>query len=292
MFQSFNSTQTTRFGRGSVIIRAQDGLDDAQIQAHAPAVFAQGAHESRSDKYSYIPTSSVLTGLRKEGFVPVEVRQGGSGDEVKRQFTKHLIRLRHQSSLMVGDSVREIILLNAHDGTSSYQLMSGLFRIVCSNGLITCEDGQIQRVAHKGDIVHNVIEGAYRIVDNDQEIRENVEEMSNLLLTKEEQHVFADAALQLRYNAKDEEGNAKEAPIAADRLNDVRRSGDSGADLWRTFNRVQENLIRGGVDYVHRADNGRRSYRATRPVQSIDGNVNLNRALWTLANKMAELKAA
>ncbi|MGG6549144.1 UNVERIFIED_CONTAM: DUF945 domain-containing protein, partial [Prevotella sp. 15_C9] len=66
-----------------------------------------------------------------------------------------------------------------------------------------------------------------------------------------------------------------------------RRFDDRESDLWSTFNRVQENLVKGGLD--GRTANGRR--QRTRPVQGIDQNVRLNRALWLLAEGMRELKA-
>lgn len=231
----------------------------------------------------------------REGFQPVEVRQGGSRDEEKRGFTKHMIRMRHagdslQRMKLVGDSVREIVLLNSHDGTSSYQLMNGLYRLVCTNGLITCEGGKMQRVAHKGDIIGQVIEGAYTVLSQGDVTRERVKEMEALQLSRGEQEAFAAAALELRFNDKDEDGKRKAAPIEPSALLLTRRHEDAGADMWKTFNRVQENVIQGGAGYVHRAADGQRSRRHTRPVNSIDGNVTINRALWVLASKMQELK--
>lgn len=296
MFQSFNSTKVARFGHGAVILRSRnnEALTEDQLRNAAPSVFAETAHGSRSERYTYIPTSEVLKGLQREGFMPYEVRQGGSKDDEKRGFTKHMLRLRHMSdnAVVAGDSIKELILLNAHDGTSSYQLMSGLFRIVCSNGLITCEGGEMQRIAHKGDIINNVIEGAYKIIENTNESVGRVEEMKALTLNNGEAEAFAAAALELRYTAKDENGEIKKSPVEPGQILRARRSDDTGADLWKTFNRVQENLVQGGAGYVHRDTKGNRSYRRTRPVQSIDGNVTLNRALWVLANKMQELKAA
>lgn len=296
MFTSFNHTHTARFGRGATILRARgnDALTIEQLQAAAPSVFAMAAHASRTERYTYIPTIDVLRGLMKEGFAAYEVRQGGSKDEEKRGFTKHMLRLRHQSqgALVAGDSMRELILLNAHDGTSSYQLMSGLFRIVCCNGLITCEAGEMQRVAHKGDIISNIIEGAFKVISDSAVVQQRVETMRALTLSTGEQEAFAAAALELRFNDKDEEGKRKDAPIQPAALNQVMREADRGNDLWKTFNRVQEHVISGGQGYRHRAANGRQSRRETRPVNSIDGNVTLNRALWTLAARMQELKAA
>ncbi|MEE1707246.1 DUF932 domain-containing protein, partial [Pseudomonas aeruginosa] len=62
---------------------------------------------------------------------------------------------------------------------------------------------------------------------------------------------------------------------------------DNRADLWSVFNRTQENLIRGGL--LGRGGNGRR--QRTRPVQGIDQDLRLNRALWLLADGLRQLKA-
>ena len=63
---------------------------------------------------------------------------------------------------------------------------------------------------------------------------------------------------------------------------------DSGNDLWTTFNRIQENMIKGGMS--GRSKSGRRS--TTREVNGVTENVKLNRALWTLADEFAKLKQA
>lgn len=294
-----NAPRLTRFGSGSAILRSRNGevLDEDMMKAAAPSIFAGEAHSSRSDKFTYIPTIDVLRGLIREGFQPVEVRQGGSRDDEKRGFTKHMIRLRHADGLdtklmAVGDSVRELVLVNAHDGTSSYQLMDGLFRLVCTNGLITCSGGDMQRVPHKGDVIGNVIEGAFSVIEKGKNVVERVEEMRGIELNNGEASAFARAALELRYVAKDDNGELKSPPVEPSQVLRVRREADRSNDLWTTFNRVQEHLVQGGQHYTHRAASGRRSNRETRPVNSIDGNVTLNRALWTLAAEMQKLKSA
>ena len=65
-----------------------------------------------------------------------------------------------------------------------------------------------------------------------------------------------------------------------------RRHDDDRRDLWSVFNRTQENLIKGGL--TGRSANGCR--QSTRPVQGIDQNLRLNRALWLLADGMRQLK--
>jgi len=39
-----------------------------------------------------------------------------------------MIRLRHASQI-TGTEANEIVLLNSHDGTSSYQMSAGMFRL-------------------------------------------------------------------------------------------------------------------------------------------------------------------
>ena len=72
----------------------------------------------------------------------------------------------------------------------------------------------------------------------------------------------------------------------------ARRAADTGADLWSTFNRVQENTIRGGLQAWGRDGNNRPRRITSREVTGIDQDVKLNRALWMLGERMAALKSA
>lgn len=284
-----------RFGRGGIQLQAQKGefLSYDRIAKFAPTVFANDRHESRSEKFQVIPTHQLLAGLQKEGFVPVRVQVGGSRDAEKRAFTKHLIRFRRLDDLTgapkVGDSHPEVSLLNAHDGTSSYQLHAGLFRLICENGLTVSDaDWGSVRVGHSGrNILDKVIEGTYTVLDNAVQALEHAQELRTVSLDRDEQRIFGEAALRLRF---DEETLPK---VSGTEVVRARRYADQGADLWLTFNRAQENLVRGGLPYSHRnEETGRVTHRDTRPVQSADGDLKLNRALWHLANEFAKLKGA
>jgi len=118
----------SRFANHSPALRSDYPLSDAQIRRVAPSIFADAPHESRSERYSYIPTATVLTELRKEGFQPFMACQTRVRREDRRDFTKHMLRLRHASQIN-GAEANEIILLNSHDGTSSYQMLAGQFRL-------------------------------------------------------------------------------------------------------------------------------------------------------------------
>ena len=271
----------SRFASRSPVLRSERPLSDDQIRAVAPSIFADAPHESRSERYSYIPTATVLQELRGEGFEPFMVTQTRVRHDDRRDYTKHMIRLRHASQIN-GREANEIILLNSHDGTSSYQMLAGMFRFVCSNGLVCGDTVADVRVPHKGDVAGHVVEGAYQVLSGFERVKENREAMRAVTLDDGEAEVFARAALALKYDDPN-----KPAPVTESQILMPRRFDDRRPDLWSVFNRAQENLTKGGLH--GRSANGRR--QRTRPVQGIDSDVRLNRALWLLADGMRALKA-
>ena len=268
--------------RNPYSIQSSTALNDEQLFKVVPSVFAAEKHESRSDKYLYIPTIDILHGLKKEGFEPFFACQCRTRTPGRHNHTKHMLRLRHASQEIDKSSdTNEIILLNSHDGTSSYQMMAGRFRFVCSNGMIRGDITSDIRTPHKGNVLHNIIEGAYTILDNFSEIDETVDGFKSISLNSDEKRAYARAALELKYD----DGKA---PIEADDLLRTRRFEDRGDNsIWNTFNVVQENVIRGGLHGKTRAGKN----TTTREVGGIDGNVKLNRALWVLADELKRLKA-
>lgn len=265
--------------------RANTELSVDTLRRITPSLFAENPHESRSDKYSFVSTVDVLNGLYDEGFRVFNASQSRTRIPGKRDFTKHMLRLRHASHLgqvaTVGDSIPELVLINSHDGASSFQLMGGLFRFVCSNGMVV-PDSQCQtlKVQHSGNVLDKVKAGAFEVLDGLTRIVESRDDMQRIELRRDEQRALAQAALAVRYD----EGSA---PIDADDLLMARRWDDRGDDLWRVFNRIQENATKGGIRGRNAA--GRRT--STRAVSGIDQDVKLNRALWTLAETMRQIKA-
>ena len=278
-------TLAARFARNTHVIRSETPLADEQMRAAAPSIFALGKHESRSERYTYIPTIEVLRGLRKEGFEPFMVAQSKSRAEGKTEFTKHMIRMRHAGHVTARPEANEIILINSHDGASSYQMLAGAFRFVCCNGLVCGTVANDIRIPHKGNIQSDVIEGAFRVLDDFEAIDASTEGMKALTLNVDEERAFATSALALRYGERSE--GQPPAPVTADQLIEARRPEDLGHSLWTTFQRVQENAMRGGQP--GRSTQGRRI--RTREVGSIDRGVSLNRALWVLAEEMRKLKS-
>ena len=142
---------------------------------------------------------------------------------------------------------------------------------------------------HSGDVITEVVNGSLRIAQNAPKILDTVQSWKTLQLTSGEQAALAESAHVLRFG--DAEGKV-DTPITPAQLLQSRRRDDNGADLWRTFNRIQENAVRGGLSAWGHDANGHRRRTTTREVKAIDQDVKLNRALWHLAERMAELKSA
>ena len=250
------------------------GLSLEAVRTRAPAVFAASADERLSPKYTFLPTERILTGLMGAGFVPVDARQA-SARRGSALHARHVVRLRPRfDTVQLRDSVPEVVFLNSHDGSSAYQLRMGLFRVVCTNGLIVSRGAfPAYCVSHRGNIVDDVVAGALQLADRFEGLAEQVERMEQRQLFKDEQLTFAEAALRLRYPEPAESGMQPAQLLAC------QRSEDLGDDLWRVYNRCQEHLLRGGLS--RRSITGRLT--RTRAIGSIRWDVALNEQLWDLA---------
>lgn len=265
----------SRFGAVNQIRRDRPLTRD-ELQQHVPSVFSADRHESRSEKYAYIPTITLLENLQREGFQPFFACQSRVRDPGKREHTKHLLRLRRAGQIN-GQQVPEIILLNSHDGSSSYQMLPGIFRSVCTNSLVCGQSFGEIRVPHRGNVVEKVIEGAYEVLGVFDRVEEKRDAMQSLLLPPPVQQAFAKAALHYRF------GDAHQ-PVTEAQILAPRRYEDRQSDLWTVYNRVQESLIKGGL--AGRSAQGKRSH--TRAVKGIDGDLKLNRALWVMAEELQQ----
>lgn len=274
----------TRFGRHSHQISGRDALDNEALLRHVPSVFAREAHDSRSERYVYVPTIEIVEGLRREGWFPFFAVQAVPRDGSRHGHAKHMLRLRRDDGIGKPEAA-EVIIVNSHDGTSAYQMFAGMLRFVCTNSMIAGERFEEVRVPHKGGIQDQIIEGVYTVAEDFPRLIDATETMKDTCLSRDEQQVLAEASLVARYGEE-------ESPVRPDQIIAPRRREDAGQSLWQTFNVIQENLIRGGLDGRRRTSDGRIRRSTTRPINGIDQNVGLNRALWTLAEGMQRLKSA
>lgn len=257
--------------------------ENSDIQRLAPSVFADRPWGEMSDNYRFIPTISMVNTFRSMGYNVTMAAQSRTRIEGKRDFIKHIVRLRHNdflSPINVGDEVPEIVLVNSHSGMSSYKLMLRFFRLVCSNGMIVASsmiDSLSIRHTGRVNLLDEVIDVSARIIEEAPKAISQINRFKAIDLQPAEQIAFAKSALEL---------GASTLKLSPERLLQARRQDDKGDSLWKVTNRIQENLIKGGI-YGY-SDNGR--FRRTREITSIDSNVGINKAIWRLTEEMAALK--
>jgi hypothetical protein len=256
-------------------------ISDQELNALAPSVFASQPIAGVSDRYSFLPTSSILNGMRENGWVPVRAEQQSVRTEARRGFQKHLIRFARAEHLATWDKnqVRpEVVLLNSHDKSSAYQLHCGLFRLVCLNGMVV-SDGTFARISikHSGFNPDSVIEASFDVLEAVPQIMDKVKLFQDRILTDAERLALATGAATYRWE------DPNKAPVNPSMLLNPRRYGDGAKDLWTTLNTVQENIIRGGQrDYSRRRPDGSRMPKS-RAIKGIDEDMKLNKALWQMA---------
>lgn len=258
-------------------------LSPMQLRDRVPSAFAENQAGGLSDRYAFCSTSRIIGDLDAQGFHPVKAIESRTRTEGHAGYQKHMIRFAHESAdtMRVGEERFELVLVNSHCGSASLQLMGGVYRLVCSNGLIIGADSFRVRATHLiGDAYGSAQEAMVRVIESAPLAMRRVTGMKALPLHKDEAFAFAESARGLMENANVPSATQLLAP---------RRREDAGTDLWSTLNRVQENAIRGGLRTV---DETGRPARRTRAVKGVDGDVRLNSALWSLAEKMAELKGA
>lgn len=273
--------------------RFSNPLSNDQLHAAAPSIFATQPWERMSEKYRFIPTVDVVNAMRDSGFQPVRAMQSRTRIEGKGDFTKHMIRFSHNDHLAlsnVGEERPEVVLVNSHDGSSAYQLMAGIFRLVCANGMIVqSSDMGSLSVRHSGraeDTASKVIEGSFEIIKDAPATFARIADYKAIMLSRPQQEAFAKAAVELKGEDAAKVYNADRF-LQGRRFEDYAKEGTRERDLWRTMNVVQENILRGGV--AGRSASGRRS--TSREVKSVNENVRINKALWTLTEEMAKLAA-
>ena len=226
-----------------------------------------------SGRYVHVPTDRVVARMREAGWLPVDVEEQRCVSADRVGFQKHAVSFRRAEQMQTLDEYNvELKLINSHDGGCAYQLHAGIYRRICSNGLVVADSGfEAIRYRHVGLTVEEVIRGSLDLADAIPALSDRIDEMRHHSMTEEAQVGFARRAIASRWETA--------PPIEVEDILSPRRSEDAGSDLWRVMNRVQENVLKGGVDYT--AANGRT--RRTRGLRGIDSRVTVNKAIWSIA---------
>ena len=246
----------------------------------APAIMAtKPADYINLNRYKFTPTTEVIDHMQDLGYVLTGAKQSNTKVDLRRDYGTHIVTFQHPK-LYIKDSDGgvearpTIVVLNSHDGSRPIQFEMGMFRLVCSNGLMvkTQDFGSIRErhtkytFAQLKELVDSKISALPKVV-------EKINHWSSRIMTPKEQSQFAIDALLMRLNDDRKPENYEIQSILT-----PKRDADKGNSLWKTFNVVQENLIKGGFDLNERVARG-----ITNPVQ----DMLINQDLWQLAETYA-----
>jgi len=223
-----------------------------------------------SSKYVHVDTNAIIDMMKSEGFYVAEVKKDRPR-KLDPQYTRHMVDFRPHNALKAENGYTpRLLFTNSANGTSGASSMIGVYRFVCSNGLIVGSTYAKESVRHLGDPAKNILEQARSLAHKTSRLFSQIEQWQVKQLTRYQQEDLAKAAMALRFGTSDR--------FSVQDVLQVRRQADDNGSLWGTFNRVQESISQGGLTaYVNR----RRT--TSRQLKSISLDTEFNTKLWSLA---------
>ncbi len=250
-----------------------------ELKNRAPAIFAKSPASSCSEKFAMIPTIDAINALRTIGFVPTTARQDNKAISSwdKESHARHVVHLRalgtERASAKLG-ILPELVILNASDGTTRFEMELGVYRLVCSNGMVAFQSEERLTSIHKRTTVEEVIAKALRISDRVKPVLDQIKRWDSIKLTPKKAEQMATRALALRGLGEGYDAKALLVP---------KRPEDEGDTLWRVLNRIQERSMRGEIIGARTLEDGRVQRLSARPITAIARDFQFNKDLWALA---------
>lgn len=255
-----------------------------EIQKAAPQAFAEQPHESTSSRYTFIPTYQVIEDMNTLGWQVCQAITTTSKNSAQQTHGKHMLKFFNPDIFIYDENggieaYPQILIINNHRGWGRFKFEIGVFRLVCSNGLVVKDkDMGTFELRHMGYSFEDLKELVNKAVVALPEVVNKINTLSTRQMSPEEQKEFARKALQVRMG--------EEKVVEDETLYEVlvpSRTQDGGDTLWKVFNRVQEKVIRGGFEM--KTEKGKA--RKVRKITNMLKDVELNQKLWELVEEYA-----
>lgn len=260
-----------------------DFLSMEEIKAQAPSIFTTKASPDVSKNYTHIPTNKVIEDMQVLGWGVVDATEVKSRKKIG--FQKHLVVFRNENISIEGEDgdvvYPQILLTNSHDGKNSFKFTAGLYRLVCSNGLvISTETFDNVKIRHMGYTFEELQDKIHAMVERLPLTVESMNQMKEIKLNQNAIVDFAKKAIEVRFS-KDE---TKRISIDYQDLIQPIRKADEGQDLWSVFNVIQEKLIHG--DFMYTSGDGKS--RKARRIKNFQQDQKINQDLFKLALELVK----
>ena len=247
-----------------------------------------------SDKYVQATTIDVVNDLAKLGWYPVQAKQCKAKKNSSGIHSFHMIAFQNpdikinkidDEGNVTIDAYPRIILTNSHDGFNSFKFMCGMFRLVCSNGLVICDNEMVNMsIRHINYDFEKLRKVVVKAIEEVKTIVDTMNKMQTIILNEEQKRELATEVVKIRKGIEEDEKVEISDEIIDDILTPVREE-DKKMDLWTIFNVCQEKMIKGGFNF----HTDRQKLRKQRAITSIKKDIDYNQRLWLKATKYMQV---
>jgi hypothetical protein len=253
-------------------------LSREQIKTQASSVFTKTGSNTVSQKYTHIPTSRVMDDMSALGWKVVDAKEIRA--RKNQGFQKHMLVFANQDIVITGEDgdtvFPRILLTNSHDGKNAFTFQAGLYRLVCSNGLVIADqEFTAVKIRHMGYDFETLQTLITQMVEKLPLTVDSMNRFKTKQLTQAQKEKFALEALGLRFDT-----GGKTFQVS-DLLTPTRKE-DQGDDLWSVYNVLQEKIVNGMFQYGSGV-----KIRKARKIKNFQQDITLNTELYKLALEYA-----
>lgn len=259
-------------------------MSDEELLKAAPSIFSETPISGVSDRYTFVPTYSLLDTFRDSGYYPIMASESKVRDEENQGHQKHIIQFRSLDNILRPNAKEEyadILLTNSGNAKSSFKLTLSYWRLICSNMLcIPSNTLSHHSIIHSGFNIEKVYKAIEEVTSYMPKIERQIESFKDIELNPIEQKSLANAGIDIRFDKEVHD-------VSTDEFLKIHRSADEKPTLWNVYNRVQEAMIRGGIKGKNKTTGKAFTSKA---VNAIDTNIKLNQELFSTVQTIASLK--
>ena len=265
-------------------------LSNDDIRKTCPMAFKDTpTNPNVSDRYVQANTATVIDDLAKLGWYPVQAKQCRNKKNSSGVRSFHMVAFQNpdvkimrnlDNGEKVVDTYPRIILTNSHDGYNSFKFMVGMFRLVCSNGLVCGESLADMSIRHMNYDCEELRKIVAKTIEQVPNIVATMNKMREIDATEEQKVAMATEVVKIRKGVD----TTEDIEIGQDVIDDILtpiRAEDNSNDLWTIFNICQEKMIKGGFSAPSRKSRSRKQ----RAITSIKKDMEYNQRLWQTASQ-------
>lgn len=256
----------------------------AQASNLLPAIAHNTKADHLSERYMVANTASIIQALEGYGWSLAAV-SGGKARKRDPRVLAHGVRLTHNNaSLTPTGEVAQLVLRNAHDGTSALTGRFGFYRFACANATVVGSTIGHFRILHRDYSQARLLEAVGELMSKAPAAMEQLATWQRIGMTDNAEIGYLGTARALRWANPDQ---------TLRNFGRVRRMADAGQTLYSCFQRAQEDMIKGGVDVTTKRTDPASGYvthdtRRARPVGSLSESLRINTGLWDLTTQWAQ----